>query len=115
MVIQKTQAAGISLWRLPLATPQGDDEPDEPQAGESEEAPLAPLLEEELQVDWGDPPESESDEYRGSPPESEGEEASPPQQPPVPSPRGPSPKRRAFLPRISPALHGPQNLRRVRR
>ena len=62
LVIQKTKAAGISLSKLPLATPQGEDEPDEPQAGESEEA-LAPLQEEENNVNWGDnsPPASESD------------------------------------------------------
>ena len=30
LVIQTTKAAGISLWKLPLATPQGEDDPDEP-------------------------------------------------------------------------------------
>ena len=77
LVIQKTKAAGISLWKLPLATPRGEDEPDEPKAGESEEeAPLAPLQEEENNVDWGSPPASESDveEERNS------EAAVPPQQ-----------------------------------
>ena len=78
LVIQKTKAAGISLWKLPLATPQGEDDPDEPKAGESEEeAPLAPQQEEdEHVVDWGSQPASESDveEERNS------EAAVPPQQ-----------------------------------
>ena len=42
---------------------RGEDDPDEPKAGESEEeAPLAPQQEEEEEnVDWGSPPASESD------------------------------------------------------
>ena len=61
LVVQKTKAAGISLWKLPMATVQGQDEFDNPQAGESEEA-LAPLQEEENNVNWVDsPPASESD------------------------------------------------------
>ena len=62
LVIQKTKAAGISLKKLPLATPQDEDDPHEPKAGESaEEAPLAPQQEEDESVDWGSPLASESD------------------------------------------------------
>ena len=58
LVIEMTKAAGIPLHQIPMATPQGEDDLAELEAEESkEEAPLAPLQEEEenADADWASP------------------------------------------------------------